>query len=124
MIRTVIISVLFAIATPAMAGDPIGSGNITDKQFEAISMATVALYAGDGKTCPRFHVIEQAVFAHWKEANIPGEMFRTPEFGNVQAEAALSAAEKWTKNPSDFCLAVWQLFGPGGLYRRQMVEAN
>jgi cellobiose-specific phosphotransferase system component IIB len=103
---------------PAMAGD------ITDKQVEAISTGAAAMFAGDGKICPRFHVIEQAVFAHWREAGIPTEMIHTTEFGNVLADAALGAAEKWEKNPSDFCMAIWQLFGPGGLYRRQMVEAN
>jgi hypothetical protein len=123
MIRTVIISVLLAIATPAIAGDPL-FGDLTESQIEAISTSMIMRYAGDGERCPRFHVIERAVFAHFTEAKIPATMLGTKEYANVSAVAGMDAVKMWTQNPSDFCLSVWQLFGPGGLYRRQMVEAN
>ena len=55
---------------------------------------------------------------------MPPEMLDTQEFKNAQALALLSAVERQRANPSDFCLAVWQLLGPNGLYRRQMLEAN
>ena len=29
---------------------------------------------------------------------------------------------KYDKNPPDFCLAAWVLYGPDGNYKRQMLE--
>ncbi|SRR5258708_20114756 len=100
------------------------TGEINEEQLNAIKMTTIARFAGSGKTCPRFHVVDKAVFAEMAEARMPPEMLDTQEFKNAQALALLSAVERQRANPSDFCLAVWQLLGPNGLYRRQMLEAN
>jgi hypothetical protein len=52
------------------------------------------------------------------------EMLQSTEFGNVEAEAILGAAEKHHENLADFCAATWQLFGPSGPFRWKMLEAN
>jgi hypothetical protein len=31
-------------------------------------------------------------------------------------------ALKWAQNPSEFCAAAWQLFGPHGMYFPQLLE--
>jgi hypothetical protein len=51
-------------------------------------------------------------------------MLDTQEYKNAQDMVLLSALERQIANPSDFCLAAWQLFGPNGLYKRQMLEAK
>jgi hypothetical protein len=105
------------------AADPL-TGDITKAQLEVITMTTIARFARSDGRCPRFHVIERAVFQDMRDADIPGGMLETQEFKNAQAIALMGALERKTANPSDFCLAVWQLFGPQGLYKRQMLEAN
>jgi len=82
-------------------------------------MTAIARFAGTRGTCPRFHLIEKAEFAEWADAKIPEEMVGTPYFDNVQTVVWIGA-----ENPSDFCRAAWQLFGPNGLYRRQLLEAK
>ncbi len=111
------------LAASAAAGDPL-TGNLTETQLNAIKMTAIARFAGSRNTCPRFHVVQSEVFAEMADARIPPEMLDTQEFKNAQTAALLGALERQRVNPSDFCLAVWQLFGPQGLYKRQMLEAN
>jgi hypothetical protein len=64
------------------------------------------------------------MFQELYDANIPPAMLETQDFKNAETMALLGVIEQMTENPSDWCLAVWQLFGPQGLYPRQMLEAN
>jgi len=123
--RIILAGLLLATAwlSTGAAADPL-TGDITKAQLEVITMTTIARFAGSDGRCPRFHVIERAVFQDMHDADIPGGMLETQEFKNAQAIALMGALERKTANPSDFCLAVWQLFGPQGLYKRQMLEAN
>jgi hypothetical protein len=113
---------LFA-STGARADAPL-TGDLTKAQRDAITMTTVARVAGANHRCPRFHVIEQAVFQDLHDANIPPAMLDTQEFKNAQTRALVNIIDRMNANPSDFCLAAWQLFGPQGRYKRQMLEAN
>jgi hypothetical protein len=110
------------LSTGAVADPP--TGDLTENQLNAIKMTTIARFAGSKNTCPRFHVEERAVFEEMAEGGIPPEMLDSQEFKNAQLMALMGALERQRANASDFCLAVWQLFGPHGLYRRQMLEAN
>jgi hypothetical protein len=124
--RRLVLAALISTAgllSTAVARDQL-TGDITEEQLNAIMMTTIARFAGSGKTCPRFHVVQEAVFEEMADAGIRPEMLRTQEFKIAQALALVGALERQRANPSDFCLAVWQLFGPQGLYRRQMLEAN
>jgi len=109
---------------PAAAGDQF-TGDLTETQINAIKMATIARFAGTKNICPRVHFVEAASFKVMVEAGIRPEMIQSTEFGNVVMEAVLGAIEKQRENPSDFCAATWQLFGPGGPFRFwQMLEAD
>jgi len=111
------------VATGAAAEDPL-TGNLTENQIKSITMVTVARAAGTGNRCPRFHVIERALFEELHDADVTPAMLETQAFKNVETTALLGVVERRTADPSDWCLAVWQLFGPEGLYRRQMLEPN
>jgi hypothetical protein len=123
--RCLILAVLISTAgiLPAAAGDRL-TGDLTELQINAIKMATIAKFAGTKNICPRVHFVEAASFEVMFEAGIRPDMLQSPEFGYVVTEAALGAIEKQRENPSDFCAATWQLFGPGGAFRWQMLEAN
>ena len=108
---------------PAPAGDQF-TGDLTETKINAIKMATIARFAGTKNICPRVHFVEAASFKVMVEAGIRPEMIQSTEFGNVVMEAVLGAIEKQRENPSDFCAATWQLFGPGGPFRWQMLEAD
>jgi hypothetical protein len=122
--RRLVLAALISTAgtLPAAAGDRL-TGDLTETQINVIKMATIARFAGTN-ICPRVHFVEAASFEVMFEAGIRPDMLQSTEFGNVVAEAALVAIEKQRENPSDFCAATWQLFGPGGLFRWQMLEAN
>lgn len=122
LVLVILISTI-GLRSAAVARDPL-AGDLTDEQLNAIKMTTIARFAGDGKTCPRFHVVERALFEEMADARITPQMLDTQDVKNAQTLALMGALERQHANPSDFCLAVWQLFGPQGLYRRQMLEAN
>jgi hypothetical protein len=96
--------------------------NCCARQLNAIKMATIARYAGD--YCPRYRVIESATFEELRDGEIPPALLSTPAFKNAMMMAFLGAAEQNQKSPDEFCLAAGRLFGPSGVYRRQMLEAN
>jgi len=124
MRRFILAALIFTAGTlPAAAGDRL-TGDLTEAQINVIKMATIARFAGTKDICPRVHFVEAASFEVMFEAGIQPDMLQSTEFGNVVAEAALVAIEKQRENPSDFCAATWQLFGPGGPFRWQMLEAN
>jgi hypothetical protein len=125
MKRLIVLATLMCLGChPARAGDHLLYGDLTDAQINTVKMTSIARYAGTHNVCPRYHIIENAVFAEWVDAKIPKEMVGTTYFENVQTVAWLGAIERQRENPSDFCLAAWQLFGPNGVYRRQLLEAN
>jgi hypothetical protein len=87
-------------------------------------MATIARFAGTKNLCPHVHFVEAASFKVMVDAGIRPDMLQSSEFNYVVTAAALGAIEKQRENASDFCAATWQLFGPGGLFRWQMLESN
>jgi hypothetical protein len=124
MRRFVLAALLSTMGFAPCAAKDVLLGDLTEDQMNAIGMTSIARIAGSNDTCPRYHVIMNAVFEEMREAKIPPELLSTQEFKNAVTIATLGALERKKKDPSDFCRAAWQLFGPGGLYRRQMLEAN
>ena len=122
--RSLVLAALLSTVglAPCAAKDMLG--DLTEKQINAIKMTTIARFAGSNNTCPRFHVVERSVFEEMADGGIPSARLDTQEFKNAQTEALLGALERRRANASDFCLAVWKLLGPNGLYKRQMLEAN
>jgi hypothetical protein len=94
---------------------------MTDAQVKAIQMTSLAMLAGRHGNCPSFHVIESALSEEWHDANISKD---TPKFKNAMNLSSLGPLEQMRKDPSEYCLGAWQLLGPNGLYRRQVLEAN
>src|SRR5258708_40198398 len=128
MRRIVLAALISTIGLSASAADDTLTGNLTEAQINAIKMTTIARFAGSKNTCPRFrprfHVVERSVFEEMTDGGIPPAMLDTQEFKNAQTLALLDALDRQRASPSDFCFAVWKLFGPHGLYKRQMLEAN
>jgi hypothetical protein len=125
-------SVIFGIAltwTPAHierleSPKDFQNSDMTETQVQAVQMTAIARFAGTKGVCPWLHFIERAAFAEWVDAKIPEEIVGTTNFENVETVALLSVFERQRKNPSDFCIAAWKLFGPKGLYHRHLLEAN
>jgi hypothetical protein len=123
MTRAIIFITMLLSISPCAAKDPL-YGDMTETQIKAVQMTSLATYAGSHDNCPRFHVVERAVFEEWRDAQIPSEMVATQAFKNAIQLSTIGPMQSKSKNPSDFCLAAWQLFGPNGTYRRQLLEAN
>jgi hypothetical protein len=100
------------------------TGDLTKGQLQAIQMVAIARFAGEHNHCPRYHVIEDALLRELADAGVTPQMLDTEEYTNAVVLGVLGPMEKYDKNPSDFCAATWQLLGPKGLYKRQMLEAN
>jgi hypothetical protein len=123
--RRIILAALISTIglSTAAAGDPF-TGDLTEGQLHAINVVTIANLAGTDDACPRFHVMKNALFAELIEGKVSPAIMDTREFKNAVAFKIADVLLIKKDNVSDWCLAVWQLFGPGGLYRRQLVETN
>jgi hypothetical protein len=120
MRRLIILAALLCLAAQTLAQQS-EHGDMTDAQVKAIQMTSLAMLAGRHGNCPSFHVIESALSEEWHDANISMD---TPKFKNAMNLSSLGPLEQMRKDQSEFCLGAWQLLGPSGLYRRQMLEAN
>jgi len=120
MIRLIILAALLCLAVQTHA-QLSEYADMTDAQVKAIQMTSLAMLAGSHANCPSFHVIENALSEEWHDANISTD---APKFKNAVTHATLVPLEQMRKDPSEFCRGAWELLGPGGLYRRQMLEAN
>jgi hypothetical protein len=121
MKRLIILATLLCLATKPTQAQQSEYGDMTDAQVKAIQMTSLAMLAGSHGNCASFHVIENALSEEWHDANISMD---APKFKNAMTLASLSPLEQLRKDPVEFCRGAWQLLGPNGLYRRQMLEAN
>jgi hypothetical protein len=103
--RVILAALLLATAwlSTGAAADPL-TGDITKAQLEVITMTTIARFAGSDGRCPRFHVIERAVFQDMHDADIPSGMLETQEFKNAQAIALWAP---WSGRPPILPTSVW-----------------
>jgi hypothetical protein len=97
---------------------------LNEAQVKVAIMTSMARIAGNGDNCPRYKVNLDEVFEELRSADITPTMLDTQGFKNAQTMAIVSAVERMNEDKSDWCLAVWQLFGPNGTYRRQMLDAK
>ena len=96
--RIILAGLLLATAwlSTGAAADPL-TGDITKAQLEVITMTTIARFAGSDGRCPRFHVIERAVFQDMHDADIPGGMrANCPSKGREKCPSAGAARAKCT----------------------------
>src|SRR3974390_1343143 len=105
------------------------SGSVVAREFSAAQIQTIqvltgALLAGRDNHCPRFHIIEREVREEVLAAGLSEEDFDSEDFEKVIEDAATEYVKSFEENPSAFCYAAWLTFGPTGLYKRQLLEAN
>jgi hypothetical protein len=120
MARLIILAVLLCLAAETHAQQS-EYGDMTDAQVKAIQMTSLATLAGSHGNCPSFRVIATALSEEWYEAHI---FVDRPKFRNAMNVASLGSQEQLRKDPVEFCRGAWELLGPNGLYRRQLLEAN
>jgi hypothetical protein len=121
VLRAAIATTLLCLSASPSLADSL-TGNLTEAQLSIIAQTTDARFAGTLGKCPRYRFMETASFAELKEAGITSEMIDSQYFKNAQMFALANAMRKYEKNPSDFCMAAWLLYGPDGRYKRQMLE--
>jgi hypothetical protein len=121
MNRLSILAALTCLAVHSTRAQQNEYGDMTDAQVKAIQMTSLAMLAGSHGNCPSFHVIATALSEEWYEARI---FVDRPKFRNAMNAATLGPLEQMRKDPAEFCRGAWQLLGPGGGYRRQLLEAN
>jgi hypothetical protein len=74
---------------------------------------------GSDDTCPRFRVVWPAVRKELDEAGF------VPNNRNVQdATLLVGYMIKHDDDRSQLCREAWEMFGPNGTYKRQMLEAQ
>jgi hypothetical protein len=98
---SIILAALTCLAVQSTHAQQSEYGDMTDVQVKAIQMTSLATLAGSHGNCPSFHVIETALSLAMK-----------------------GPLEQMKKDQAEFCRGAWQQLGPGGLYRRQLLEAN
>jgi len=121
MKRPIILAAVICLAAKPTHAQPSEYGDMTDAQVKAIQMTSLAMLAGSHGNCPKFHVIATALSEEWYEAHI---FVDRPKFKNAMTFSTLGPLEQMRKDPVEFCRGAWELLGPNGLYRRQLLEAN
>jgi hypothetical protein len=121
MKRLSILAALTCLAVLSAHAQQSEYGDLTEVQIKAIQMTSLATLAGSHGNCPSFHVIETALSEEWYAARI---FVDRPNFRNAMSVAMKGPLEQMKKDPAEFCRGAWQQLGPGGLYRRQLLEAN
>jgi hypothetical protein len=85
--------------------------------IDAIMYTKWANFAGSHNRCPRFQIIEEAISAELAEAGVTSrDLDYYGGDGNFP--------NQYNADPSAFCKRVWDLLGPNGTYKRQMLEAK
>jgi hypothetical protein len=94
--------------------------------YEAMTYPMMAQFLGNQKhnRCPRFKVIDAATRAElaivrWGDRGMTEADMRDPG-----GEDQPGFKEKYETDPSAFCKFAWELLGPNGTYKRQMLEAK
>ena len=118
---SIILAALTCLAVQSTHAQQSEYGDMTDVQVKAIQMTSLATLAGSHGNCPSFHVIETALSEEWYAARI---FVDRPNFRNAMSLAMKGPLEQMKKDQAEFCRGAWQQLGPGGLYRRQLLEAN
>jgi len=121
MARLIKLATLLCLATMPTHAQLSEYRDLTDAQLEAIQMTSLAMLAGRHGNCPSFHVVDSALSKEWQDADISTD---TLKFKDAMTHATLVPLEQIRKDPVEFCRGAWELLGPGGLYRRQLLEAN
>lgn len=97
---------------------------ITPEQNRALEITTSAWVAGTSDNCPRFKIMKGEMVGELNAAGLEPDNVKTKEMTDVRQLLMMTMLMKYQLNPSQFCAAAWQLYGPNGLYKRQMLEAK
>jgi hypothetical protein len=117
--------VKFAVAAAALLSSTVvNASDFTEEQLTALQITTSAEYAGYDDHCPRFRVIEKEVYRELFVAGFRAADIKTEKFDFWWRDGLTMAGLAYDSNPSQYCEAAWQLLGPNGTYKRQMLEAK
>ena len=89
-----------------------------------VSVLTAVMLAGRDNRCPRFHMIEREMREEALASGLSEEDVASEDYNKVFEDAAIENVKSFEENPLAFCYAAWLTFGPTGLYKRQLLEAN
>jgi len=110
-------NILLAIAAALALLSPANARTFSARQIEAIRMTTIAGLAGD--YCLEIVGAAYELGGVLIDAGIETSDFGTPEYERIRrdAKAALDSEPNASR-----CGGLWNLFGPGGSYGRQLVR--
>ena len=97
----------------------IAENHLTEVQHDAINAALTVQIAG--YRCPSFHTIDNAVEQELMDAHATPDIRSGDEY---KKEATIVILTAETVDQSEFCRAVWSMYGASGSYRRQMLKKN
>jgi hypothetical protein len=136
---------LAALALLMTSGAAFGAADVWTRstpQLDAAETTTLANFAGSQKhnRCPRFKVIDAATKAELAAANMTGpsgtpddptdDLLRPEQCewkstsGPTCTAGTSFYADEYATDPSAFCKKAWEMLGPNGTYKRQMLEAK
>lgn len=85
----------------------------------------MAQYLGSEDNCPRFKIIENAMYQELGDVGIKEDKdFKSEEFNSERVTALMAVIASFESNPTSMCASAWMQFGPNGSYRRQLLEAQ
>jgi hypothetical protein len=115
------------LAALAMLLTGSAASAFTSEQLRTLEITQIARWGGYDNHCPRFTVIELAVYDELLQAGFTDaelESDSESKFQSASVDAVVLAMRNYKANPSSFCNAAWHMLGPNGTYKRQMLEAK
>jgi len=91
-------------------------------QDQALLNAMVVHMLGTDDTCPRFRVIKSEVKKEMDDAGVKLDAEHSEHI--KMAGALVFDMLKHSDDRSQLCREAWEIFGPNGTYRRQMLESQ
>jgi hypothetical protein len=119
-----------ALALLMTSGAAFGAADVfvtpSTPELDAVETTTLAQFTGNQKhnRCPRFRVIDAATSAELAAAGMRGDRLPDPPDDLLRGDGTSFYVDGYATDPSAFCKKAWELLGPNGTYRRQLLEAK
>jgi hypothetical protein len=115
-LRSIIVAAIAIILSPCAATA------YSSAQQTSIYAVILAQFAG--ANCPLSVVVGKETYAELAEAGLKPEASLNQEFKNASLIALADVTRKFERGQDALCAYAWKQFGPGGDYKRQMLEAK
>jgi len=125
MTKLYVAAALALLSGSIMTSDTFAADGWAPSAYDVILNTTLAQFAGNQKynRCPRFRVIDEATRAELATVGKTADMLTDPG-EMIRGDGTPLWASKYNEDPSAFCKMAWELLGPNGSYKRQMLEAK